>query len=92
MSVGCRSGVHWIRANVDAVDRLRDRARQDRLRRSGHVLEQHVPAGDQRRQDQRDLIVLADDDPFDVRKQPGRRLEDGEPLAGLRGLSSYHCD
>ena len=50
-----------------------------------------MPTGNQRGEDQRDLIVLADDDPFDIRQQTGSRLEDGEPLAGLRGLSSYHC-
>ena len=43
-SVGCRSGVHWMREACAPLDRLGDRAREHGLGRSGHVLEQHVAA------------------------------------------------
>ncbi len=52
-----------------ALDRLRDRARQNRLCRARHVLEQHVPVGGHRREHERDLLVLAEDDPLDVGEQ-----------------------
>ena len=44
---------------LHAFDRARDRACEDRLRRSGHVLEQHVPLTGERRDDEADLGVLA---------------------------------
>ena len=44
-------------------------AREDRLRRAGDVLEQHVPVGRHRREHERDLLVLAEHDPLDVREQ-----------------------
>ena len=36
--------MHWMRANGRAADRLGERAREDRLRRARHVLEQDVAA------------------------------------------------
>ena len=78
-SVGWRSGVHWIAGDGRAFDRLRDRAGEDRLRRSGHVLEQDVTLCGERREDERDLLALAEDDPPDVAEQAiGDRLA---PLA-----------
>ena len=59
-----------------AVDRLRERAGEDRLRRAGHVLEQNVAAGDERGEDERDLLVLADDDALDVFEQAAGRFVD----------------
>ena len=89
-SVGCRSGVHWMRANARAVDRLRDRAREDRLRGAGHVLEQHVAAARERREDERDLVVLAEDDALDVPAQPRRdRLGRDEAVRLLRDAGSF---
>ena len=65
-SVGCRSGVHWMRENSMSLDAGRDRPGEDRLRRAGHVLEQDVPAGDEGRQDEADLLALAVDDRLEV--------------------------
>ena len=53
-----------------ALDRARDRARQHRLRRARHVLEQHVAAARHRRQHELDLLALAEDDGLDVREEP----------------------
>ena len=43
-SVGCRSGVHWMRGETSRPrSTAGDRAREHRLRRAGDVLEQDVP-------------------------------------------------
>ena len=55
-----------------ARERLRDRPGQDGLGRPGHVLEQHVAAADERREDELDLLPLAVDDRLDVREEPLR--------------------
>ena len=60
---------------LDAVDRLRDRARQDRLGRAGHVLQQDVAAAEQRREDELDPVALAVDDGLDVVEEPLRDLD-----------------
>src|SRR5204863_8450917 len=52
------------------LERLRDRARENRLRCPRHVLEQDMPAADERREDELDLVRLAVDDLLDVREQP----------------------
>ena len=70
------------------LDGLRNRARENRLRRARHVLEEHMPAGCQRREHERDLLVLAEDDLLDVAEQPiggGRR-----PVAG-HGTNRNAC-
>ena len=72
-----------------AADRLRERAREDRLRRSRHVLEQDVPAARERREHERDLLVLAEDDPLDVRDQPVRDFQGGRDSSGRRDLGSF---
>jgi hypothetical protein len=76
-----------------AVDRLRDRAREDRLRRAGHVLEQDVTAARERGEDERDLVVLAEHDAFDVPAQPFRdRLRRDKAVGLLRDAGSFsHC-
>ena len=66
---------------VRALDRLGDRAREDCLGRSGHVLEEHVVPAEERGEDEPDLLVLADDDALDVREQA---VEEGCRL-GERG-------
>ena len=71
-SVGCRSGVHWIREETRALDRLRDRPGEHRLRRARHVLEQHVASADEGGDDERDLVALAVHDRLDVVEQPAR--------------------
>ncbi len=65
-SVGCRSGVHWMRLDARAVDRAGERPRQHRLGRARDVLEQHVPATRERGDDDADLLALADHDRLDV--------------------------
>ena len=50
------------------------RARQHRLRGAGHVLEEDVPAGDQRREDEPNLVRLSVHDPLDVGGEPRRKL------------------
>jgi hypothetical protein len=51
-------------------DRLRDRPRQHGLRRSGHVLEQHVALADECGQHELDLLALAVDDVLDRPQEP----------------------
>jgi hypothetical protein len=55
-----------------AFDRARDRTREHRLRRPRHVLEEHVPAARERRQDELDLLPLAVDDVLDVVEEARR--------------------
>ena len=69
-SVGCRSGVHWMREKVAPSIAAGDRAREDGLRGPGDVLEQHVAAADERGQHELDLLGLAVHDRLDVRKEP----------------------
>ena len=69
--------MHWMRAKLAPLDRLRDRAREDRLRGPRHVLEQDVTAARERREHERDLVVLAEDDLLDVGDQPVRPMGGG---------------
>jgi hypothetical protein len=57
-------------ARVSALDGPRDRTRQHRLCGARHVLEQHVSAARERRQDDADLLALADHDGLDVGHEP----------------------
>ncbi len=67
-----------------AVDRLRDRAREDRLRRAGDVLEQDVPAG---RSSAASTSAISSCLPtttlLDVRDQAPRRLADRIGLSSV---------
>ena len=58
-----------------AVDRGRERAGEHRLRGSGDVLEQHVPATDERRDDDLDLTGFAEHDAPGVRRETTRDLD-----------------
>ena len=64
-SEGSRSGVNWIRANVQSIERGQ-RLRQARLADAGDVLDQEVALGDQAQQRELDDLGLALDDPLDV--------------------------
>ena len=63
-------GGQQIRRELDAlegrVDRLGERAHRERLRQSGHALEQHVAAGEKADEQPVDHVVLADDAPRDL--------------------------
>ena len=61
MSAGIRSGVNWMRLNVEVED-LGERLDQQRLGQPGHAGDQAVAAGEQRDQHLIDDLVLADDD------------------------------
>jgi hypothetical protein len=75
-----------------AVDRLRDRTREHRLRRSGHVFEEDVPAAHQRREHELDLCALAVDDELDVVEEAvGKRDRAREPLFVGRDPGSVAC-
>ena len=67
----------------------RDRAGEDRLRGAGDVLEQDVAAGDERRDDERDLLGLADDDALDVREEAAGRFGGRVALLGRRLASRF---
>ncbi len=76
MSLGMRSGVNCTRENVQ-VERLRDRLHEQRLGEAGDADEEHVAAGEQRRDEIVDDLVLADDaapDLFDQRRARAREL------------------
>ena len=74
-SVGCRSGVHWMRdETAPSIDCAID-AREHGLRGSRHVLEQRVTAAEERRDDERDLLALAVHDRLDVVEQATADLE-----------------
>ena len=68
-SPGIRSGVNWMRPNVERRGR-RERAREQRLRGAGHALEQHVALAQQRHEQQVD------------RRRPGRRRRGAPARAG----------
>ena len=59
-SAGSRSGVNCARVNVEP-ERLRERACRERLAESGQILEQHVSAGEDAAQHERQGLTLADD-------------------------------
>ena len=67
-----------------ALDRLRDRPREDGLRRAGNILEQDMTAADEGGEDELDLLVLAVDDRLDVLEkavsQRGSALKTVRPL------------
>ena len=79
MSDGIRSGVNWMRLNLQ-VEHLAERAHQQRLAQAGHAFEQRVAADEQAGQDAVDDVGVADDDLADLRLTWQRK-----PLAELRG-------
>ena len=58
-SAGSRSGVNWMRRNVE-VEHAREGAHRRGLGESGHALDQHVPLAEQRDQQAVDQLALAD--------------------------------
>ena len=77
------------------VERLRDRLHEQRLREPGHADEQHVAAGEQRRDEIVDDLVLADDaaaDLLDQRRARARELVEQLDVARVvdRLLSRCH--
>ena len=63
-----------MRANGRSVEAPGNRAREDGLRGAGHVLEQDVPAADERREDELDLLRLTAHHRLDVGEEAGPRL------------------
>ena len=61
MSAGIRSGVNWMRWKLQ-VQRLGERAHEQRLAQARHAFEQHVAAGDHGDDRMLDDLLLADDD------------------------------
>ena len=68
---------HQVRRELHAreleVERLRHRLHEQRLGEPGHADEQHVSAGEQRRHEIVDDLVLADDAPADLLDERGAR-------------------
>jgi hypothetical protein len=76
-SVGWRSGVHWSREKAAPSIVC--------------AIEQNVPAGDERGEHERDLVVLTDDHALDVGEQAPSRLVDGPRVVDrLRFRRLYH--
>ena len=65
MSAGIRSGVNWMRVNLQ-VERLGERAHQQRLAQARHAFQQAVAADEQARQHAVDDVVVADDHAADL--------------------------
>jgi hypothetical protein len=66
---------------LEPGDRLRDRARENGLRRARDVFEEDMPLAGERREYELDLVRLAVDDRLDVRAQPlGDLNRPGEPV------------
>ena len=65
MSAGIRSGVNWIRLNVQSMTSAIVRT-SIVLPRPGHALEQDVAVGEQAGERLADEVALADDDPADL--------------------------
>ena len=64
---------------------LRERARHQRLRQAGVVLDQHVAVGEQPEQQQLERVALADDGPLDLVEDAVREL--GRPRS--RSIGSH---
>ena len=64
-SDGSRSGVNWARAKFKP-ERLGERPCRECLAQSGKVLEQHVTAGEDRREHERQRVAFADDRHLDL--------------------------
>ena len=87
---------HEVRRALDAVevraDRAREGARRHRLAGARHVLEQHVPAREQRDQQQLEWLLRADDDLRDVLVDRLRRVGEGaHRLRPRRGRAISDC-
>ena len=80
MSIGIRSGVNWMRLNLQR-HRLGQLADHQRLGQPGHAHQQGVPAGEQADRQPLDDVVLADDHPAQLLAQPG--INFAEPVDGL---------
>ena len=65
MSEGIRSGVNWIRRK-SICKALRDGLGHQRLAQAGHAEHEHMPAAEQRRQQQVQDVVLTDHDLGDL--------------------------
>ena len=76
--------MHWMRDDCAPSDRLRDRAREHRLRRAGDVLEERVAAAHEGRDDELDLLALAVDDGLDVVEEPL-----GDVVGGTQLVSAH---
>ena len=90
-SVGCRSGVHWIREKlapsiVWAIARARIV-----FAVPGTSSSRTCPPDDERGEHERDLVVLADDDLLDVRERAARcRGHGGRVVGRLRAFRLHH--
>ena len=86
MSDGIRSGVNWMRLNVEVED-VGERLDQQRLGQAGHAGDQAVAAGEQRDQHLLDDLVLADDDLAELGEDPlaafGDALRAAVAIVGL---------
>ena len=83
MSAGIRSGVNWMREKLQ-VERLGQRAHQQRLAQARHAFEQAVAADEQAGEHAVDDVVVADDHAAELlanglvaRGELGRLLFDG---------------
>ena len=65
MSAGIRSGVNWMRENVER-ERLGQRAHEHRLAEPGHAFEQRVRPGEHAGEHAVDDLAVADDDLADL--------------------------
>ena len=72
MSLGSRSGVHWMRRKL-AVDRLGDDPRRGGLGQPGHALDQQVAAGEQADQHRLAEMLLPDHLRRERRRRPRPR-------------------
>ena len=74
-SDGMRSGVNWTRENR-MLEHLGERARGERLREPGEVLEQDVAVGEEPDEDELERVSLADDGALDLVEHSARQLVD----------------
>ena len=91
MSEGMRSGVHWMRWKSAPIERAKARAAIV-LPVPGTSSEQHVPAREQRDQQQLEWLLRADDDLRDVLADRLRRVGEGaHRLRPRRGRAISDC-
>ena len=80
-----------MRLATRAFDAGRDRAREHGLRRAGDVLEQDVTAAGERRDHERDLLVLAEHDGLDVAEQAAGDVGRSAERGGVRCAPLNAC-
>jgi hypothetical protein len=73
--VGGQQVARELNALIRQAERLGERVRERRLADAGHILDEQVPARQQARQTQPQLMFFAEDDPVELRDRGADQLD-----------------